>query len=58
MKTVKEVDKNLHEIFSVLLPNVSAGLKQEFEGTVLTGLNLKVTFNGVEKESLTELSGG
>ena len=29
-----------------------------FDSEVLTGLQLKVSFNGVVKESLTELSGG
>ena len=53
------MDKNLGDIFSVLLPNTHAGLKRVFsEQDVLTGLQLKVAFNGVEKESLTELSGG
>lgn len=108
MKTVKEVDRNLSDIFSVLLPGSSAQLRQVFnhEGErkkytrrgkdaadkenenededpralnepeedilgskqkqaqaedhtdVLTGLQLRVSFNGVWKESLTELSGG
>lgn len=57
-KTVKEVDKNLGDIFSVLLLQTHAGLKPVYDGDVLTGLQLKVSFNGVEKESLTELSGG
>lgn len=57
-KTVKEVDKNLNEIFSVLLQNTQAHLQSEYEDGVLTGLQLKVAFNGVVKESLTELSGG
>lgn len=58
MKTVKEVDRNLGDIFRVLLPNTNASLRQVVEDEILTGLNLKVSFNGVEKESLTELSGG
>ena len=37
-KTVKEVDKNLNEIFSVLLQNTQAHLQSEFEDGVLTGL--------------------
>jgi len=74
-KTVKEVDKNLHDIFSVLLPGTSAALRSVFvkakkevveegemeeivQSDLLTGLELKVSFNGVEKESLSELSGG
>lgn len=57
-KTVKEVDRNLADIFSTLLPKASANLKEVYEDETLTGLHLKVSFNGVEKESLTELSGG
>jgi structural maintenance of chromosome 2 len=48
----------LRDIFSTLLPNVSAGLRSQYDGDVLTGLVLIVAFNGVEKESLSELSGG
>lgn len=55
---MKEVNINLRDIFSTLLPNVSAGLRSQYEGDVLTGLVLIVAFNGVEKESLSELSGG
>jgi structural maintenance of chromosome 2 len=58
-KTVKEVDKNLSDIFGVLLVHAGAGLRAvNDENGTLTGLQLKVSFNGVEKESLTELSGG
>ena len=55
---MKEVNINLRDIFTTLLPNVSAGLRSQYEGDVLTGLVLIVAFNGVEKESLSELSGG
>ena len=55
---MKEVNINLRDIFYTLLPNVSAGLRSQYEGDVLTGLVLIVAFNGVEKESLSELSGG
>lgn len=57
-KTVREVDKNLSDIFSVLLVHAGAGLRPVVKDDVLVGLELRVSFNGVEKESLTELSGG
>ena len=59
--TVKEVSRSLGEIFGTLLKGVSARLhpvcEKDNEGS-LVGLELKVAFNGVEKESLSELSGG
>lgn len=56
---MKEVDRNLSDIFGVLLVHAGAGLRAvNDENGTLTGLQLKVSFNGVEKESLTELSGG
>jgi structural maintenance of chromosome 2 len=57
-KTVVEVDKNFNDIFSVLLQHTQAHLAPVYDQEVLTGLQLKVSFNGVVKESLTELSGG
>lgn len=47
--TVKEVNINLRDIFSTLLPNVTAGLRSSYDGDLLTGLVLVVAFNGVEK---------
>lgn len=48
------------KLFSMCLPGASARLVEErcAEAQRLTGLQVKVTFNGKEKESLTELSGG
>lgn len=60
-KTVVEVSKTVGEIYSVLLPGVSAKLnpiKNPEEDDAIVGLELKVSFNGVFKESLSELSGG
>lgn len=37
-KTVKEVDKNLGNIFSVLLQDTNAGLRPVYDGATLTGL--------------------
>jgi hypothetical protein len=53
-----KVNKDFGSIFSTLLPGVTAKLQPPAGGTVLEGLEVKVAFNGVWKESLTELSGG
>lgn len=53
-----EVDKNFASIFSVLLPGAQANLVPSAGMEFYQGLNIKVGFNGVWKESLTELSGG
>ena len=45
-------------IFSTLLPGTTAKLEPPQGQTVLDGLEVKVAFSGVWKESLTELSGG
>ena len=58
-KTVTEVSKSLGEIYSVLLPGTGARLAPIHDAeNAITGLQLKVAFGGVEKESLSELSGG
>jgi structural maintenance of chromosome 2 len=57
-KTWAQVNKDFGSIFSTLLPGVTAKLDPPQGGTVLDGLEVKVGFNGVWKESLTELSGG
>lgn len=54
----KEVDTNFGNIFSVLLPGAQASLVPTFGNDFHQGLNIKVGFNGVWKESLNELSGG
>ena len=48
------------KIFETLLPGAVAKLEavREEEGCVLIGLEVKVAFGGVWKESLSELSGG
>ena len=59
--TVSEVSKSVGEIYSVLLPGVSARLNPTLDtekDNAIVGLELKVAFGGVEKESLSELSGG
>ena len=57
-KTWKKVNKDFGSIFSTLLPGTSAKLEPPEGGTVLDGLEVKVAFGGVWKESLSELSGG
>jgi structural maintenance of chromosome 2 len=52
------VNKSFGSIFSAMLPGVTAKLDPPEGGTVLDGLEVKVAFHGVWKESLTELSGG
>ena len=57
-----DVSKSLGEIYSVLLPGTNAWLhpiyNEESESREIIGLDLKVSFGGAEKESLSELSGG
>ena len=45
-------------IFSMLLPGTSARLSPPEGLSVLDGLEVKVAFGGIWKESLSELSGG
>lgn len=54
----KEVNKNFGSIFSVLLPGAEAALVANFGSDFKNGLNIRVGFNGVWKDSLNELSGG
>lgn len=57
-KAWEEVNKNFGSIFSTLLPGAEAKLDPPDGVSFLKGLEVKVGFNGVWKESLTELSGG
>jgi len=56
--TWEKVTKDFGSIFSTLLPGTSAKLEPPEGGTVMDGLEVKVAFGEVWKESLTELSGG
>ena len=59
--TVVEVSKSIGEIYGVLLPGCGARLLPILDAeqdNAIVGLELKVSFGGVEKESLSELSGG
>jgi len=53
-----QVNKDFGSIFSSLLPGTSAKLQPPQGQDVLDGLEVKVAFGGVWKESLSELSGG
>ncbi|GBF88023.1 structural maintenance of chromosomes 2-like [Raphidocelis subcapitata] len=56
--TWKKVSESFGAIFSSLLPGTEARLVPPEGGTFLDGLEVRVAFGGVWKESLTELSGG
>lgn len=53
-----KVNRDFGSIFSMLLPGTHAKLDPPEGKTVTEGLEVKVAFNDVWKESLTELSGG
>jgi structural maintenance of chromosome 2 len=57
-ETWRRVDGDFGAIFSTLLPGTAARLVPPEGGTFLDGLEVRVAFGGVWKESLTELSGG
>ncbi|KAB7504389.1 Structural maintenance of chromosomes protein 2, partial [Armadillidium nasatum] len=54
----ESVNKDFGSIFSMLLPGTQAKLKPPDGMSVLDGLEVKIAFGDVWKESLTELSGG
>lgn len=53
-----KVNRDFGSIFSMLLPGTQAKLEPPEGCAVAEGLEVKVAFNGVWKDSLTELSGG
>ncbi|EDW85861.1 uncharacterized protein Dwil_GK23290 [Drosophila willistoni] len=53
-----QVTKNFSGIFSSLLPGAQARLNPVMTNGALSGLEIKVGFNGVWKDNLGELSGG
>ncbi|CAM9426844.1 unnamed protein product, partial [Ectocarpus sp. 12 AP-2014] len=53
-----KVNRDFGSIFSTLLPGTSAKLQPPEGETVMAGLEVKVAFGSVWKETLTELSGG
>lgn len=56
--TWHKVNADFGSIFSTLLPGTTAKLEPEEGTTFLDGLEVRVAFGGVWKESLSELSGG
>ena len=52
------MNKDFGSIFAMLLPGTSAKLAKLANEPLMAGLEVKVAFNSVWKESLTELSGG
>ncbi len=57
-KTWKKVNKDFGEIFSDLLPGTSAKLEPPEGMGIEDGLEIRVAFGDVWKDSLSELSGG
>jgi structural maintenance of chromosome 2 len=57
-KTWKKVDMFCGEIYSTLLPGAGAKLVPVKEHDASEGLELRVSFSGSWKDSLSELSGG
>ncbi|XP_070501278.1 structural maintenance of chromosomes protein 2 [Chironomus tepperi] len=57
-KAWEVVNHNFGSIFTTLLPGAQAKLDPPEGQNFLKGLEVKVGFNGIWKESLTELSGG
>merc|ERR1719316_67950 len=57
-RTWAKVNKDFDSIFGTLLPNANAKLEAPQGMDVTEGLEIKVAFHGVWKQSLTELSGG
>lgn len=57
-KAWKDVDKNFGGIFQALLPGAQATLVPTEGQEFYQGLTIRVGFNGIWKDSLTELSGG
>ncbi|XP_057523244.1 structural maintenance of chromosomes protein 2-1-like [Amaranthus tricolor] len=53
-----KVNNDFGSIFSTLLPGTTAKLEPPEGGTFLDGLEVRVAFGGVWKQSLSELSGG
>ncbi|XP_037905557.1 structural maintenance of chromosomes protein 2 [Hermetia illucens] len=57
-KAWRSVNDNFSSIFSTLLPGAQAQLQPVYQNNALHGLQIRVGFNNVWKESLGELSGG
>ena len=53
-----QVNKDFESIFSTLLPGATAKLEPQEGTSFLEGLEFRIAFGGMWKESLSELSGG
>lgn len=58
LKAFESINKDLGNIFKTLLPGAFAKLEWVNKNSLLDGVEFKVAFGDVWKESLTELSGG
>ncbi|CAK9828217.1 Structural maintenance of chromosomes protein 2 [Anthophora retusa] len=58
LKAWEQVNKDFGSIFSTLLPGADAKLQPPENQSVTDGLEVKIGFSGIWKESLGELSGG
>jgi structural maintenance of chromosome 2 len=58
VKAFESINKDLGNIFKTLLPGAFAKLERVNKNSLLDGVEFKVSFGDVWKESLTELSGG
>lgn len=58
IKAFESINKDLGNIFKTLLPGAFAKLEWVNRNSLLDGVEFKVAFGDVWKESLTELSGG
>lgn len=58
MRAHESVNRDFGVIFNCLLPDATAKLVPPEGKSVVDGLEVRVAFNGVEKDSLHELSGG
>ncbi|KAI6660202.1 Structural maintenance of chromosomes protein 2-like [Oopsacas minuta] len=57
-KAWHQVNKDFESIFSTLLPGATAKLEPPEGASFLEGLEFRIAFGGMWKESLSELSGG
>jgi structural maintenance of chromosome 2 len=58
LKAFSQINKDLGSIFKTLLPGAYAKLEPSSQNSLLEGVEFKVAFGDVWKESLTELIGG
>ncbi|XP_014468337.1 PREDICTED: structural maintenance of chromosomes protein 2 isoform X2 [Dinoponera quadriceps] len=58
VKAWEQVNKDFGSIFGTLLPGANAKLEPPSNETIMDGLEVKIGFSGIWKESLGELSGG